>query len=761
MAASKKNKGKTLSSVLEEIDKPLYEGRWQDVQTLLKKMEKKKSVPPCIPPLVQALEQVEDHMTERKSSLPLSEVDHLLKTALEKCSIEDDGERIQTMIRIKQGQLAWLTNNMDIALNIFPQISSIPVDNTPVHTSKVYMEGFLYKGMCIELLHGEDPSPAVVAYEEALRLAVDIITLHGPFVHISVFHVIRATIQRGSLLCMRLKDPTRAMKFFRKVLMTKEEHILPQLRQICATNLTICLLFLISPGPYTPFTFSQTTYTPSSLSEELILTSIITKTFLGTLTDTKPNDASALFDIMTLVFTDSRLPGLLVQMLEDSAPFMSSCPHLWVQFALALVSNNLHQQAEAVYHECVRLFPCDPLVILLASKHVLESSAKPELSLKWIENHLGHFSGHFLEPKLYYTLGEAQFKLSEKEITYKKTQSLIKMSLESFQRAMDLDPQNGDFMLRYAVQLAIAREIPAAFEHVQKALNICQDQSSCLHLLALLFSANKVYSEALRTCDLALAKDSNNLNLIKTKILLQMVVTGPQTALQSCKQLLKVWQKTHSEDKGGLIDAITQDQHSLSELQSKAITRDDVPYTMSPDVMSDTGSSHFSLSTTSPSLSPPVLMQANIWCTIAEVFIKCKKYSDASLCIQEAQFLAPYLPTVSITNAHILEQEDQPSLARDQYNNALVLKPYNVQALIGMGRLLYGSGKKEESEKCFREALNIDRLDHEAWYWLGKLFADCNEHDRAADCFQTAIQFEQTCPIQPFEAVLHKDNVLM
>lgn len=764
-SANKKKKVKSISSVLEELDKALYEGKWQDVRYILKKTEKKKPLPEVIWPFIQSLEYIEDYTME-KSTHSLNEIDELLRKAMDLCQ-EEDHSLVRTLIKIKQGQLAWINNEMEKALNRFPQVTSVRVDNAPIHTSKLFMESSLYTGLCTEVLHGDDPNKynsAILAYEEAVRLALEIAGLSknlSLMIHPSVFRTIRTSLERGPILCIKLSNPLRAAAFFRRILMSKEEHILPQIRQICATSLSICLLFLVSPSSYCPFTFSQSMYTPSQLSEELVLVTSLAKTFLGTLSDTKVEDASALFDIITLVLTNARLPNILVQTLEDSMPFVSAGPHLWLQFALSLVAagGNLNQQAEAVFHECVRLFPKDPLTVLTASKFVLES-LKPELCIKWIQNGLQSFTGHFLEPKIYFVLGEAQVVLAEKEMTYAKKQVLLKKSLNTFKQAMNLDPQNSDYIFRYAIQLAVAREISASMEFVQQALSISHDHPGCLHLLALLLSAMKQYSEALKICELALVEDPNNLNLIKTKISLQVIVQGPHQALQTCKQSLKVWQKLFSGDNTGLIGAITQDQRSLSDIQSKAVNRDELAYAMSPDILSDTGSSHFSLST-SPSLRSSTVIQAQIWCTIANVFIKCKKYTDASLCVQEAQYLAPYLPVVSITSGHVFESENHPELAMDQYNNALILRPHNVTALICIGKLLHLSGKNEEAEKHFREALSIDRLNHEAWYWLGKIFAGQNEHNNASDCFRTALQFESTCPIQKFEASLHREDVLI
>lgn len=768
MASSSKKKTRTIASILEELDRPIYEGKWQDVQAAMKKMDKKKNpLPRALQPFLQAIELIEMHTTVGEK-ISLEQVETLLKTVLDFCDTEEYG-LMRVMTKIKLGQLAWLRNEIPKALVTFPQMSSARVDKAPIHTSKVFMECSLYTGLCTEILYRHDKSTfsmAVSAYEECLRLALDIALLSknlGLQVHPSVFRSIRTSLERGPLLCIKMSDSLRAIGFFRRVLMTKEEFILPQIRQICVTNLALSLLFLISPGAYSSFTFSPAIFTPSQLTEETILASLITKTFLGTLQDTKAQDASAIFDILTLTLTDARLPTLLVQVLEDSMSFTSVNSHIWLQFGLALVSNGLHQQAEAVFHECVRLAPKDPHTLLTASKLVLENSDKPDLSLQWLQSSIDAFDGHFLEPKMYYVLGECQSSLADRERTFTKRQVLVKESLVSFKKAVSLDSENINFIFRYAVQLAVSRDIPSATKQVHLALNITRDHSGCLHLLALISSAKKQYTEALKICELALIEDSHNLSILKTKILLQSMVSGNQAALKTCKEGLKIWHHLYSNENNTtpLIGALVGDQCSLSDFQLKGIDRsEEISFQLSPELLSDAGgSSHYSLSTT-PALNPTLILQSQLWCTIANLFIKSESFSDASRCILEVQSLAPHSLFFYLTNGTLLEAQGQLELAIEQYNNALVLRPYNTLGLTSLGRTLHRLGRHELAEKTLREALAVDSLNHEAFFWLGKVSTAQEEHNLATDCFKTALQCEATCPLRKFETVLSKDNLL-
>lgn len=115
---------------------------------------------------------------------------------------------------------------------------------------------------------------------------------------------------------------------------------------------------------------------------------------------------------------------------------------------------------------------------------------------------------------------------------------------------------------------------------------------------------------------------------------------------------------------------------------------------------------------------------------------------------------------MSITNGTVLEAQGHHQLALDQYNNALVLKPYNTTALTSMGRLLHVIGKHGLAEKSLRDSLSVDRLNHETWYWLGKVLSAQGEHETAVDCYKKALQSEATSPLRRFEAALQSDTLL-
>eukprot|EP00731_Ephydatia_muelleri_P001741 Em0001g1741a len=173
-----------------------------------------------------------------------------------------------------------------------------------------------------------------------------------------------------------------------------------------------------------------------------------------------------------------------------------------------------------------------------------------------------------------------------------------------------------------------------------------------------------------------------------------------------------------------------------------------------PDLASDTGSSQFTMSGPRASVSASNALQARIWCTVADVFLKVGKTSDALSCVREAQFLAPHFPSVLLSYGRVMQASDNEKASGELYRSALALQPTNPIALTLIGQLMYHSKRYDQAEKYLQEATAVDQLNHEAWYWLGEVFSSQGHKELAANCYRTALDLELTAPLQPFSVVL-------
>ena len=763
---------KTISSLLDELDRPLYEGRWQEIEQTLKRTRKKLSIPDAFSCFLKGVEPVENHLL-KQGPANLKAAEAKIKEALDLCQPGHDAA-LQQLAKIKYGQLLWLRGDFEgclVALQEGVQCSTS--DTTLLHTCKVVAEGYLYLGLSLEQGvssrggESEKLSHAVNAYDKALHHALTLLH-HAKAAGVSVsrhpaaLKAIQTALERAPLLAMYLNMPEHATNLFRRVLQSRDEDVLQEARMVCATSLASVLLFHTSPSSYIPpITASVSATAPGQLQEESILVSSLAKsvvdTWMVSKTDSVPSPAVVL-DLLTLALSDINLRGQLVQVLEDSMHFACVIPHIWLQFALALVVNQQNAQALAVFHECVKLSPSDPLVLSTAANFAVEKAGNPDLCIEWATKAAEVAKGHFLEPRVCFILGRGYNMRADRELSSRKRGELHKQGLGHLRQAANMDPQNVDYAFHLALQLAESRELVEAYSEVQRALRLNAGHTSCLHLLALILSAQRQYLEALKVCDIALQKQPENFGLLECKAKLEVVTTSTHQALKTCKHALQLWQRLFSEETSGLIGIVTQDQHSLSEFPLSPFERannQDTLAPLSPDVASDTGSAHFSLSGLHQTpTNQPNLLQARIWCTIAEVFLSGGKTLDAMSCVREAQYLGPHLTSVLITHGHALEMEGNTDQALEQYRNALTLQPGNPTALTLVGQVLHRSGKHLEAEKYLREATSIDQLNHEAWYWLGEVFSAQNQSELSADCFKTSLDLEQTSPVQPFSAVL-------
>ena len=769
-------KVKTINSLLDELDKLLFEGKWREVDQTLKKAKKKSAIPESFACFLQGVEEVENHLLgevyERQgasaslSNLTIAEAK--LKESISRCEPGHDAS-LQQLANIKYGQLLWLKGSYSEALVALQEVQTT-ADTSLLHTCKVLMEGNLYLALCMEQASiGNDDSTklsvAVSAYEEALRLSLLLIhnTKHAQlsspgFQHPAALKTVKIAVERAPILALRLKNLLRCLNVFRRVLQSRDEDVLADARMVCTTSLSSLLLFHTCPETYTPPAVTALSApSPHRLEEEAILVSLLAKAITDSWTVSKDDPVpspAVIFDLVTVVLSSVGLRGQVVQVLEDSMRFACDLPHIWLQFALALVANNQKEQALAVFHECIKLSPDDPLTLATAANFALEKVTNSELCIKWATKATEVARGHFLEGRVHCLLGRGYTLQSQRELSSQKRGELHKLGLVNLKKAVDLDPRSVEYSFHLALQLAESREITHAISEVQRALALNSGHTSCLHLLALILSSQKKYEEALKVCDIALVKQPGNFGLLECKTKLEVVTISSNQALKTCKHALQLWQKMFSAETTGLIGIVTQEQHSLSEIPLVQFERTE---TMIPDIASDAGSSHFSLSVSTankPHSSHPYLLQARIWCTIAEVFLESDKISDAASCVREAQYLAPHLSTVLITFGRVLEAEKKSEQALEQYRSALSLQPGNPTALALIGRLLHKAGKQEEAEKYLRESTSIDQLSHESWYWLGEVFAAQNEFELSADCFKTALKFEETTPLQPFSAVL-------
>ncbi|XP_010292606.1 PREDICTED: tetratricopeptide repeat protein 7A, partial [Phaethon lepturus] len=488
-------------------------------------------------------------------------------------------------------------------------------------------------------------------------------------------------------------------------------------------------------------------------------------------------DASAVYDLLSITLGRRGQYVMLSECLERAMKFAFDEFHLWYQLALSMVACGKSAYAVSVLKECAKLRPTDPTVPLLAAKVCIGS-------LHWLEEgeyfakmviDLGEDAGEslakgYLALGLTYSLqatdGLVKNPLKTGEATLKGTQDeLNKKALQTLERARDLAPEDHQIILYLSLQLALVRQISDAIEHLQEALQLCKDDMNSLHLLALLFSAQKHYQHALDIINMAVVEYPESFSLLFTKVKLEWMHKGPEEALVTCRHMLQMWQMVYSVL-----------QHSGSEkgssvTETPVIKKHNGLHLTLPDAHdTDSGSqrasslaasrleqamSEITMQSSAMKQGPMQLWTAleQIWLQAAELFMEQQHLKEAGFCIQEAASLFPTSHAVLYMRGRLAEMKGNLEEARQLYDEALTVNPDGVEIMHSLGLVLSRLGRRDLAQKVLRDAIRIQTTSHRAWNSLGEVLQAQGKNEAAIECFLTALDLESSSPVIPFTVI--------
>ncbi|XP_038607106.1 tetratricopeptide repeat protein 7A isoform X3 [Tachyglossus aculeatus] len=477
-------------------------------------------------------------------------------------------------------------------------------------------------------------------------------------------------------------------------------------------------------------------------------------------------EASAIYDLLSIALGRRGQYVMLSECLERAMKFACGEFHLWYQLALSMVACGKSAYAVSILRECAKLRPEDPTVPLLAAKVCIEP-------LHWLEEaegfartvvDMGDAAGDFLA-KGYLALG-LTYSLRATDATLKGTQDqLHKKALETLERAQQLAPEDHQVILYTSLQLALVRQIPEATERLQQALKGCGDDANSLHLLALLFSAQKHYQHALDVINMAIGEYPENFSLLFTKVKLEQVILGPEEALVTCRHLLRTWQALH----GGSPLGDSEKESSVAE--GPLVRKPSGLHLTLPDAHdTDSGSqraSSIAASRLEQALSEVTVHNSTlkqgpmqlwttlerIWLQAAELFMAQRHLKEAASCVQEASSLFPTSHTVLHTRGKLAEMRGRLEEAKQLYDEALTIHPDGQEIMSSLGLILSRLGRQGLAQKVLRDATRVCSTSHEAWNSLGRVLQGQGHSRAAADCFLTALDLEASSPVVPFTTI--------
>ncbi|XP_030166407.1 tetratricopeptide repeat protein 7A isoform X2 [Lynx canadensis] len=516
-----------------------------------------------------------------------------------------------------QGKLHYVEGSYRDAISMYARagIDDMSMENKPLYQMRLLAEAFVIKGLSLERLPNsiasrhrltEREEEVITCFERASWIAqvflqeLEKITNNTTSRHLKGSHPVdyeltyflEAALQSAYVTNLKKGNIVKGMRELREVLRTVETKATQNFKVMAAKHLAGVLLHSLSEECYwSPLSLplpefmskeensfitqalrkphlyeGDNLYCPKDNIEEALLLLLISESMatrdvvLSRAPEQEEDravslqNAAAIYDLLSITLGRRGQYVMLSECLERAMKFAFEEFHLWYQVALSMVACGKSAYAVSLLRECMKLRPSDPTVPLMAAKVCIGS-------LHWLEE-AEHFAtmvidlreeaGEFLS-KGYLALG-LTYSLQATDATLKSKQDeLHRKALQTLERAQQLAPGDPQVILYVSLQLALVRQISSAMEQLQEALKMCRDDANALHLLALLFSAQKHYQHALDVINMAITEYPENFNLMFTKVKLEQVLKGPEEALVTCRQMLRLWQTLYSFSQlGGL-----------------------------------------------------------------------------------------------------------------------------------------------------------------------------------------------------------------
>ncbi|RXM34430.1 Tetratricopeptide repeat protein 7A [Acipenser ruthenus] len=660
------------------------------------------------------------------------------------------------------------------ALSMYARVGleSFAMENQQLYQSRLLAEALLIKGLSMERQHVSAASQARLSerQEEALSCfekACDITLLYlqeldksvssphskgvkssGLASEFSPGFFLEAALQNAYVTHLKKGNLVRGQRRLRKVLRAVESKGTLNFKKTAARQLVELLLHTISEDcywspssepppelqakePSTPISYTldrepeqysgDNLFCPQDNIEEALLLLLISESMANrdAVISRAPDqledravsleDASQVYDLLSIAMARRGQYGMLSECLERALKFSFDEFHLWYQLALSLMA-------------CGR-----------------------ELLLVQVADYTPHCKNSISS--------EITFKASLKGDQDK----LNRKALETLKRAHELDPDDPRISLYLSLQLALVRQISDAMAPLQRALKDGKDDLHCLHLLALLFTAQKHYQHAMDLINMAVSEHPDTFSLLFTKVKIEAVLQGPEEALLTCRAMLRLWQNSfHSSqssegDEGSSADDSTPLSRKPSGLHLT------LPDFQDPETASrlEQAMSERSAYSATQRQGPGQMWTTLelIWLQAAELFMEQQQLKEASFCVQEAGALFPVSHGVLLMRGQLAELKGSMEEAKQLYDEALSINPQGVRILQSLGLILNRMGRSSLAEKVLRDAVQAQNTSHESWKCLGKVLQEQGRSEAAAECFLTALELESSSPIMPFTVI--------
>ncbi|CAF2148166.1 BnaA01g08310D [Brassica napus] len=353
--------------------------------------------------------------------------------------------------------------------------------------------------------------------------------------------------------------------------------------------------------------------------------------------------------------------------------------------------------------------------LLMASKICGERPSLAEEGLDYARRAIGSLGNECvqLDGAARLVLGVALTESSRKTST--EAERVAKQS-EGMQALASADMTDPRVLHRLALENAEQRKLDSALVYAKQALKLgAESDLEAWLLLARVLSAQKRFSDAETIVDAALNETGKweQGKLLRLKAKLRLARGEVKEGIKSYTEVL-----------------------ALLQVQSKSLNSSKkMPKGYVEELRS---------------------LELGTWHDLAHIYIDLSQWRDAETCLSRSRLIAPYSPVRYHTEGVLYQRQGQLEEAMEAFTTALDIDPMHVPSLISKAEILLELGNRSSVavvRSFLMEALRIDRMNHSAWYNLGKMFkaeGSVSSKREAVECFQAAVALEETMPVEPF-----------
>ncbi|CAD6196366.1 unnamed protein product [Caenorhabditis auriculariae] len=539
-------------------------------------------------------------------------------------------------------------------------------------------------------------------------------------------------------------------------------------------------------------------------------------------------NAKSVYNLLTLILSSLRQYQLLSTIYERAMKFVNQDSYLWEQLALSLLCRGRWTRAARVLEQAVSTTSSNDgssscaehssaIELMMLSQLYIERFSQYDSALTHAEKALAICGKDgqqaFLMTRCQLLQAIAMGQRAQQRTSWEQKRSELVKTLRLMEDVVAADAH--DYLALYYAALyhAISRDLEAARERCARSLELNSEQPAAIMLLALVFTAHGDLKGALELVVNALKDFPNNYGLLVLRLHIETKFGRVEESLDTCSHLLDFWKRRdnsfsfvvlNDEDRNqtnlNASDGTTLLREGSTKTGTPSLGRDMTPVTpliSSAQLMGFTAPVLNTTSTTASAIDLSVIesgvapsevggtstasdsgascgginevwskfkAQADIWMSLAELYLAEGKQAEVGRCVEQAVNLFPHSPQAMYLKGRLLncraeKIEDElvasklRSEAKAAYLSALALCPAHVPTMSHLAKLYAHDGNLKMSEHLYRELVRLEPLCCEWWQQLGCSLMRLGKADQATECLTAASQLDRTTPLLPFSVI--------